>query len=77
MKTLCESQKEMPGIKAIPVPVEEDASETAPVEPAEPVPDTPKVEAKEEVAEQIVKPRAKRRPKEEVEKGARTRSSMT
>ena len=58
----------MPGIKAIPVPAEEDAPETASVEPVEPVPDAPKAEAKEEVAEQIVKPKAKRRPKEEVEK---------
>ena len=68
MKILCKSQKGMPGIKAIPVPAEEDAPETAPVEPAEPVPDTPNAEAKEESVEQIVKPKAKRRPKEEVEK---------
>ena len=68
MNFLGESQKGMPGIKAIPVPAEEDAPETAPVEPAEPVPDAPKAEAKEEVAEQIVKPKAKRRPKEEIEK---------
>ena len=68
MKILCKSQKGMPGIKAIPVPAEEDAPETAPVEPAEPVPDAPIPEAKEESVEQIVKPKAKRRPKEEVQK---------
>ena len=54
----------MPGIKAIPVPVEEEAPEAA--EPAEEKPETP--DAKEEPPAQIEPPKRKRRTKAEIEK---------
>ena len=64
MKILSKSQKEMPGIKAIPVPVEEEAPEAT--EPAEEKPETP--DAKEEPQAQIEPPKRKRRTKAEIEK---------
>ena len=54
----------MPGIKAIPVPVEEEAPEAA--EPAEEKPENE--EAKEEPPAQIEPPKRKRRTKAEIEK---------
>ena len=64
MKILSKSQKEMPGIKAIPVPVEEEAPE----ESKEPVQEEPVAEAKEEPVEQIQEPKRKRRTKAEIER---------
>ena len=54
----------MPGIKAIPVPVEEEAPEDS----KEPVQEEPVAEAKEEPVEQIQEPKRKRRTKAEIEK---------
>ena len=64
MKNVLNCQKIMPGIKAIPVPVEEEAPEAA--EPAEEKPETP--DAKEEPQAQIEPPKRKRRTKAEIEK---------
>ena len=64
MKILSKSQKEMPGIKAIPVPVEEEAPEDS----KEPVQEEPVAEAKEEPVEQIQEPKRKRRTKAEIER---------
>ena len=64
MKILFRSQKEMPGIKAIPVPVEEEAPEDS----KEPVQEEPVAEAKEEPVEQIQEPKRKRRTKAEIER---------
>ena len=64
MKILFKSQKEMPGIKAIPVPVEEEAPEDS----KEPVQEEPVAEAKEEPVEQIQEPKRKRRTKAEIER---------
>ena len=54
----------MPGIKAIPVPAEEEAPETI----AEPVEEKKETEAKEEAPAQIQEPKRKRRTKAEIEK---------
>ena len=54
----------MPGIKAIPVPVEEEAPEDS----KEPVQEEPVAEAKEEPVEQIQEPKRKRRTKAEIER---------
>ena len=54
----------MPGIKAIPVPAEEEALETI----AEPVEEKKETEAKEEAPVQIQEPKRKRRTKAEIEK---------
>ena len=54
----------MPGIKAIPVPVEEEAPEDS----KEPVQEEPVTEAKEEPVEQIQEPKRKRRTKAEIER---------
>ena len=64
MKILFRSQKEMPGIKAIPVPVEEEVPEDS----KEPVQEEPVAEAKEEPVEQIQEPKRKRRTKAEIER---------
>ena len=64
MKILFKSQKEMPGIKAIPVPAEEEAPEDS----KEPVQEEPVAEAKEEPVEQIQEPKRKRRTKAEIER---------
>ena len=64
MKILFRSQKEMPGIKAIPVPVEEQTPEDS----KEPVQEEPVAEAKEEPVEQIQEPKRKRRTKAEIER---------
>ena len=65
MKNVFKSQKEMPGIKAIPVPVEEEAPE-APAEPKEEKQENE--EAKEEPQAQIEPAKKKRRTKAEIEK---------
>ena len=65
MKNVFKSQKEMPGIKAIPVPVEEEAPE-APAEPKEEKQENE--EAKEEQTAQIEPAKKKRRTKAEIEK---------
>ena len=65
MKNVFKSQKEMPGIKAIPVPVEEEAPE-APAEPKEEKQESE--EAKEEQTAQIEPAKKKRRTKAEIEK---------
>ena len=65
MKNVFKSQKEMPGIKAIPVPVEEEADQ-APAEPTEEKPENE--EAKEEQTAQIEPAKRKRRTKAEIEK---------
>ena len=54
----------MPGIKAIPVPMEEEAPEDS----KEPVQEEPVAEAKEEPVEQIQEPKRKRRTKAEIER---------
>ena len=54
----------MPGIKAIPVPAEEEAPETI----AEPAEEKKETEAKEEAPAQIQEPKRKRRTKAEIEK---------
>ena len=54
----------MPGIKAIPVPVEEQTPEDS----KEPVQEEPVAEAKEEPVEQIQEPKRKRRTKAEIER---------
>ena len=54
----------MPGIKAIPVPAEEEAPETI----TEPVQEKKETEAKEEAPVQIQEPKRKRRTKAEIEK---------
>ena len=54
----------MPGIKAIPVPVEEEAPEDS----KEPVQEEPVAEAKQEPVEQIQEPKRKRRTKAEIER---------
>ena len=54
----------MPGIKAIPVPAEEEAPEDS----KEPVQEEPVAEAKEEPVEQIQEPKRKRRTKAEIER---------
>ena len=54
----------MPGIKAIPVPAEEEAPETI----AEPAEEKKETEAKEEAPVQIQEPKRKRRTKAEIEK---------
>ena len=64
MKILSKSQKEMPGIKAIPVPVDEQTPEDS----KEPVQEEPVAEAKEEPVEQIQEPKRKRRTKAEIER---------
>ena len=64
MKNVFKSQKEMPGIKAIPVPVEEEAPEAA--EPKEEKQESE--EAKEEQTAQIEPAKKKRRTKAEIEK---------
>ena len=65
VENVFKSQKEMPGIKAIPVPVEEEAPE-APAEPKEEKQESE--EAKEEQTAQIEPAKKKRRTKAEIEK---------
>ena len=65
MKNVFKSQKEMPGIKAIPVPIEEEAPD-APAAPKEEKQESE--EAKEEKTAQIEPAKKKRRTKAEIEK---------